>query len=216
MGLVLAKSAKTNGLSTPGSLARHLFEELVRPCLQRGPRPTMITSSPANPTSATRKFTSLQWCSNEYATSSNEGPVETPTIVVSLHDIGLWVTGILFVFTGAFGLLVPILGHLGMIRLAPEPDGSMPETWTWQSLPGLVIPALNLVGGTLLLYRRRIAVLLLFASGAIMALFLAYRILKGLYPTPATSPLAPYWVTLLWITAFACVYLLRRHGVLNR
>jgi hypothetical protein len=145
-----------------------------------------------------------------------EMPVEAARSIPAIHRFGLWAAAIYFIYPSAMGLLILILIRTGVVTLPPRLADSMPGIWTWQFLSSCVIHALNLVGGVLLLYHRRVAPHILLASAGIVAIVLPYYVFKGLFPTPGMPTIASYLTYFLMIMALAYVYLLRQRGILNR
>jgi hypothetical protein len=91
------------------------------------------------------------------------------------------------------------------------------EQKAWEYLASYSIFVLNLIGGILVLLRRRAALPILLASTGIVILILSYGIVKGRLPPPPGMPkfvvFLPYVIPAL---ALGYVYLLKRRGILYR
>jgi hypothetical protein len=146
-----------------------------------------------------------------------EEPVDPVPPMPKLHRFGQWVVAIYFVYPAATGLLFSLLVQSGMLAMPPEVMETLREQKAWEYLASDSIFVLNLIGGILVLLRRRAALPILLASTGIVILILSYYIVEGRLQTPPGIPkFAPFLPYIILALALGYVYLLRRRGVLYR
>ena len=130
--------------------------------------------------------------------------------------VGLWLAAIYFVLTSSGSLLSYALLYGGLVPLTPEQEQHIALLPKFTVIFAALLMLLNLTGGILLAFRRKISFYLLAASAALHICSLAFNIFSGTAPAPGVSiaqTIIPYFV-LLGIVLF--VFVLYRKRVLWR
>ena len=129
---------------------------------------------------------------------------------------GLWLVAIYFILTSVGGLISYIFLLSGISPISPEQAKYVESLSLVVLATSLGLMLLNLIGGVLLILRRKVALHVLIASALLNLIYLSYTLISGMAPAPGvttTQILLPY-VVLAAVLLF--VFTLYKKGVLCR